>query len=54
MRPYKQLSGLALFAISAVFAMSGLVAYIYVVLAPPSPADRIASGHADVSEPILR
>ncbi len=32
------------------FAMGGLVAYAYVVLIPLSPAERIALGHADVSE----
>jgi hypothetical protein len=36
------------------FAVCGLVAYAYVVLGPVSPVERIAWGHADVSEPIAR
>jgi len=54
MRPYKQLSGLAIFGTSMAFAMCSLVAYAYVVLVPPSPAERIALGHADVGEPMTR
>jgi len=54
MRKYNQLSGLTIFGLSMAFAMCGLVAYSYVVLVPPSPAERIALGHADVSEPVTR
>jgi hypothetical protein len=51
---YKQLSGLAIAGTSMAFAVCGLVAYAYVVLGPVSPVERIAWGHADVSEPIAR
>ena len=47
-----ELSTLAILGIATAFALTGLLAYVLIM--PLSPADRVALGHAAVSETVIR